>query len=328
MRAAIYTKYGSPSNLTLTDVRKPTPGDNEVLVKVSAVSINDWDWQLLMGIPLANRLSNGIERPKKRQILGCDVAGVIEATGKNAARFVPGDPVYGDLCMSGFGGFAEYVSAPESSLSLKPKAMTFEQAASIPQASMLALQGLGVKGPLQRGQKLLINGAGGGVGTFGVQMAKMKGVDVTGVDHTTKLDMMRSVGFDHVVDYLKEDFANNGKQYDYILDTKTNRPLRCYLRALRPHGVYATIGGETLRLMQVLFAQRIFSKLSNKAIRLVILKPNKDLSHMNDLFNSGKIRPVIDKTFQLEELPDAMLYFGLGKHKGKVVIQVDSSKKT
>jgi len=328
MRAAIYTKYGSPDNLTLTDVRKPTPGDNEVLVKVSAVSINDWDWQLLMGIPLANRLSNGIARPKKRQILGCDVAGVIEATGKNAARFVPGDPVYGDLCMSGFGGFAEYVSAPESSLSLKPKAMTFEQAASIPQASMLALQGLGVKGPLQRGQKLLINGAGGGVGTFGMQMAKMKGVDVTGVDHTTKLDMMRSVGFDHVVDYLKEDFANNGKQYDYILDTKTNRPLRCYLRALRPHGVYATIGGETLRLMQVLFAQRIFSKLSNKAIRLVILKPNKDLSHMNDLFNSGKIRPVIDKTFQLEELPDAMLYFGLGKHKGKVVIQVDSSKKT
>jgi len=328
MRAAIYTKYGSPDSLTLTDVRKPTPGDNEVLVKVSAVSINDWDWQLLMGIPLANRLSNGIARPKKRQILGCDVAGVIEATGKNAARFVPGDPVYGDLCMSGFGGFAEYVSAPESSLSLKPKAMTFEQAASIPQASMLALQGLGVKGPLQRGQKLLINGAGGGVGTFGMQMAKMKGVDVTGVDHTTKLDMMRSVGFDHVVDYLKEDFANNGKQYDYILDTKTNRPLRCYLRALRPHGVYATIGGETLRLMQVLFAQRIFSKLSNKAIRLVILKPNKDLSHMNDLFNSGKIRPVIDKTFQLEELPDAMLYFGLGKHKGKVVIQVDSSKKT
>jgi NADPH:quinone reductase-like Zn-dependent oxidoreductase len=325
MRAAIYTKYGSPRNLTLMDVRKPTPGDDEVLVKVSAVSINDWDWQLLMGIPFANRLSNGIARPKKHRILGCDVAGTVEATGKNASRFMPGDPVYGDLCMSGFGGFAEYVSAPERSLSLKPKGMTFEQAASIPQAAMLALQGLGVKGPLQPGQRLLINGAGGGVGTFGVQMAKMKGVEVTGVDHTTKLDMMRSVGFDHVIDYLKENFTKNGKQYDCILDTKTNRPLRSYLSALRPHGVYATVGGETVRLMQVLLAERLLSKLSDKTIRLVILKPNKDLAHLNDLFNSGKIRPVIDKTFQLEELPDAMLYFGQAKHRGKVVIRVDSS---
>jgi NADPH:quinone reductase-like Zn-dependent oxidoreductase len=326
MRAAVYTKYGSPSNLSLKDVRKPTPGDDEVLVKVSAVSINDWDWQLLMGIPLANRLSNGIARPKKHRILGCDVAGVVEATGKNAARFAPGDPVYGDLCMSGFGGFAEYVRAPENSLSLKPKTMTFEQAAAIPQAAMLALQGLGVNGPLKPGQRLLINGAGGGVGTFGVQMAKMKGLEVTGVDHTTKLDMMRSVGFDHVIDYLKEDFTENKNAYDYILDTKTNRSLHSYLRALRPHGVYATVGGETSILFRVLFAGRLLSKLSNKTIRLVILKPNKELAYLNDIFNSGKIRPVIDKTFQLEELPDAMLYFGQAKHKGKVVIQVDGSK--
>lgn len=328
MRAIVYTKYGSPSNLTLTDVRKPTPGDDEVLVKIAAVSINDWDWQLLMGIPLANRLSNGIGRPKKHRILGCDVAGVVEATGKKIARFAPGDPVYGDLCMSGFGGFAEYVSAPENALSLKPKTMSFEQAAAIPQAAMLALQGLGVKGPLQYGQRLLINGAAGGVGTFGVQMAKLKGVEVTGVDHTTKLDMMRSVGFDHVIDYLKEDFTENGKKYDYILDTKTSRSLHSYLRALRPHGVYATVGGDTSSLMQVLFAGRLLSKLSKKTMRLVILKPNKELAYLNDLFNSGKMKPVIDKTFQLEELPDAMMYFGQAKHKGKVMIQLGSSKDT
>jgi NADPH:quinone reductase-like Zn-dependent oxidoreductase len=230
--------------------------------------------------------------------------------------------------MSGFGGFAEYVSAPESSLSLKPKAMTFEQAASIPQAAMLALQGLGVKGPLQPGQKLLINGAGGGVGTFGVQFAKMEDVEITGVDHTTKLDMMRSVGFDHVIDYLEKDFTENEKKYDYILDTKTNRSLPSYLRALRPHGVYATVGGDTARLVQVLFAGWLLSKLGDKTIRLVILKPNRELSRLNDLFNSGKIRPVIDKTFQLEELPEAMLYFGQAKHKGKVVIQLDGRKDT
>jgi NADPH:quinone reductase-like Zn-dependent oxidoreductase len=324
MRAAVYTKYGSPSHLTLTDVPKPTPRNDEVLIKVSAVSINDWDWQLLMGVPLANRLSNGLARPKKHRILGCDIAGTVEATGKNAARFSPGDPVYGDLCMVGFGGFAEYVSAPESSLSLKPKAMTFEQAASIPQAAMLALQGLGVKGPLQPGQKVLINGAGGGVGTFGVQFAKMEDVEVTGVDHTTKLDMMRSLGFDHVINYLEKDFTNNGKQYDYILDTKTNRNLRSYLKSLRPRGVYATVGGDTVKLMQVLFAGQLLSILSNKTIRLVILKPNKDLAHLNDLFNSGKISPVIDKTFQLEELADAMLYFGQARHKGKVVIKIDN----
>jgi NADPH:quinone reductase-like Zn-dependent oxidoreductase len=328
MKAVLYETYGSPKNLSIKDIEKPVPKDDEVLIKVMAVAINDWDWQLLLGIPLANRIANGLFRPKKHRILGSDIAGVIEATGKKVTKFKSGDNVYGDLCMCGFGGFAEYVCSPENSLILKPESMKFEQAAAIPQAAMLAVQGLGVRGKLQPGQKLLINGAGGGVGTFGVQLAKLKEMEVTGVDHTTKLDMMRSIGFDHVIDYTKEDFTRNGQKYDYILDTKTNRPLLSYLRALNPHGVYATVGGVTSRLLQAFLVAPLFSLISQKKVCLVMLKPNKNLAYINNLFESGKIKPVLDKMFKLEELREAMEYFGRAQQKGKIVICVHGSCKT
>jgi len=229
LKAIIYTEYGGPEVLQVKEVEKPYPKDDEVLIKIHAASINDWDWGLLHG-DFINRLLNGILKPK-RKILGSDIAGRIEAIGKNVTRFKTGDDVYGDL--SGrWGGFAEYTCAQEKSLALKPAAMSFEEAAAIPQAAMLAVQGLIDKGKIQAGQKLLINGAGGGVGTFALQIAKTFGIEVTGVDKTDKLEMLRSIGFDHVIDFTKEDFTRNGRCYDLILDVKTNRPIYDYVRAL------------------------------------------------------------------------------------------------
>ncbi len=252
MKAIVYTEYGTPDALELKEVDKPTPKDDEVLIKVHAVSINDWDWCLLLGTPFINRLINGLLKPKKR-ILGSDIAGRIEAVGKNVKQFHVGDEVYGDLS-GDWGGFAEYVCAREHLLALKSASMTFEEAAAIPQAGMLALQGLRDIGHIQPGQKLLINGAGGGVGTFGVQLAKLYGVDdVTGVDNSGKLDMMRSMGFDHVIDYTKEDFTKNGQCYDLILDNKMNRSVFDYMRALSPNGIYVTTVGSMARFLQAFF---------------------------------------------------------------------------
>ena len=216
--------------LQVKEVEKPVPKDNEVLVKVYAVSINDWDWGLLTGDGLIIRLMSGLFKPKK-QILCSDIAGRIEAVGKNVKQFQPGDEVYGDLSGQ-WGGLAEYVCAPENALALKPATMSFMEAAAIPQAGMLTVQGLIDKGQIQPGQKLLINGAGGGVGTFGIQIAKLYGAEVTGVDKSEKLEMMRSMGFDHVIDYTKEDFTKNGKSYDLVLDVKTNRSIFSYPRVI------------------------------------------------------------------------------------------------
>jgi NADPH:quinone reductase-like Zn-dependent oxidoreductase len=324
MKAIVYTKYGTPDVLELKEVDKPTPKDDEVLIKVHAASVNDWDWGLLLGTPFINRLINGLLKPKKR-ILGSDIAGRIEALGKNVKQFQPGDEVYGDLS-GDWGGFAEYVCAREHLLALKSASMTFEEAAAIPQAGMLALQGLRDRGHLQPGQKLLINGAGGGVGTFGVQLAKLYGVDdVTGVDSSGKLDMLRSMGFDQVIDYTKEDFTKNGQCYDLILDAKTNRSIFNYLRALKPDGVYATVGGSMIRLFQALLLGPLISKISKKNIRIVPLKQNKDLAYMNELFEAGKVKPVIDGPFKLSEVPEAMRYFGAGNHKGKIVITIENN---
>jgi len=244
MKAIVYTKYGPPDVLELKEVDKPIPKDDEALIKVHAVSINDWDWGLVQGIPFTNRLLFGLLKPKKR-ILGSDIAGQIEAVGKNVEQFQPGDEVYGDLS-GDWGGFAEYVCARENALAPKPASMTFDEAAAIPQAAMLALQGLRDRGQIQPGQKLLINGAGGGVGTFAVQIAKLYGVEVTGVDSSGKLDMLRSMGFDHVIDYTQEDFTKRGQCYDLILDVKTNRSVFDYARALSPNGIYVTVGGSML----------------------------------------------------------------------------------
>lgn len=323
----MYTKYGPPDVLELKEVDKPIPKDDEILVEVHAVSINDWDWGLLQGTPFTNRLMSGLLKPKKIQILGSDIAGRIEAVGKNIEQFKPGDEVFGDLT-GNWGGFAEYVCARETQLVRKPASMTFVQAAAIPQAAMLAVQGLRDKGQLQPGQKLLINGAGGGVGTFGVQIAKLHGVEVTGVDSSEKLDMMRSVGFDHVIDYTQEDFTRNGRRYDLILDTKTNRSVFNYARSLSPNGTYVTVGGSVPRILQALLLGPWISMFSKKNMRLVLLKPNKDLAYMSELFEKGKVKPVIDGTYQLSEVPEVMRHFGEANHKGKVVITVEHYGKT
>jgi NADPH:quinone reductase-like Zn-dependent oxidoreductase len=341
MKAVVYTKYGSPDVLQLKEVEKPAPKDNEVLVEVHAVSINDWDWQLLQGVPFINRLLNGLLRPKK-QILGSDIAGRIVAVGKKIKQFQPGDEVFGDLS-GDWGGFAEYVCARENALALKSASMTFDEAAAIPQAAMLAVQGLRDRGRIQQGpaystrgeaegqtgrQKLLINGAGGGVGTFAVQIAKLYGVEVTGVDSSGKLDVLRSMGFDQVIDYTQEDFTKTGECYDLILDVKTNRSIFDYTRALNPNGTYVTVGGSSARLFQALLLGSLISMINKKNIRIVALKQNRDLAFMNELFEAGKVKPVIDGPYKLEEVPNAFRLFGRGDHKGKVVITVKHDNKT
>ena len=328
MKAIVYTKYGPPDVLQLKEVEKPTPRDDEVLVKVHAVSVNDWDWGLLQGTPFINRLENGLRKPKKYKILGSDIAGRACAVGRNVKQFQPGDEVFGDLCQCGWGGFAEYVCARENALALKSASMTFEEAAAIPQAGMLAVQGLRDTGQIQPGQKLLINGAGGGVGTFGVQIAKLKGVEVTGVDSSGKLDMMRGVGFDHVIDYTKEDFTKNGQCYDLILDNKMYRSVFDYMRALSHNGIYVTTGGSMARVFQAFLLGPFISMFSKKSIRIVVLKPNKDLVYMNELFEAGKVVPVIDGSYKLSEVPEAIRHFGQGDHKGKIVITVEHNNKT
>ena len=256
----------------------------------------------------------------KTKILGCDISGIVKEVGSQVKTLKEGDEVYGDISESGFGGFAEYVSVDEKALAKKPPKMTFEEAAATSHAAMLAVQGLFDKGKIQKGQKVLINGAGGGVGTLGIQIIKEFNCEVTGVDSADKFEIMRSMGYDHVIDYKTEDSTKNGKQYDLILDTKTNRPIRHYVRSLSPNGKYVTVGGLTSKLMQVLYMAPFISLFNKKKICLVVLKPNKDLDYINKLFEDGKLKYVLDGPYNLSELPKAMQYYGEGKHKGKVVI--------
>ncbi|MBC7839420.1 MAG: NAD(P)-dependent alcohol dehydrogenase [Nitrospiraceae bacterium] len=323
MKAIVFTKYGSPDVLELKEVARPNPKDDEVLIRVHAASLNDWDWGALHGVPFVNRLIFGLLSPKK-QILGSDIAGRIEAVGKNVLHFQPGDAVFGDLSGE-WGGFAEYVCARENALALKPPSMTFEEAAAIPQAAMLALQGLRDTGRIQPGQKLLINGAGGGVGTFAIQIAKLYGAEVTGVDSPEKLDVLRSMGAEHVIDYTEQDFTRNGQRYDLILDVKTNRSILDCARALSPNGVYVTVGGSMPRLFQALLLSPWISMTTNKRVGIVSLKPNKDLAYLKELFEAGKMKPVIDGPYRLRDVPNAFRRFGEGRHKGKVVITLEQS---
>ena len=233
MKAIVLTKYGTPDDLELREVEKPVPEDHEVLIRVHASAVNDWDWGLVRGKPLFMRVFGGLLRPKI-PIMGCDVAGQIEAVGNHVKTLKAGDDVYGDLSESGFGGFAEYVCAREASVALKPRNLTYEQAAAIPHAAMLAQQSLRDIGRVAEGQTLLINGAGGGVGALGVQLAKLHSLEVTGVDSTAKQDFLRSLGFNHVMDYSRDDFTRSGLSYDVILDVKTNRSPFAYARALKP----------------------------------------------------------------------------------------------
>jgi len=321
MKAIVYERYGSPDVLELKEVEKPVPKDNEILIKVYAASVNDWDWGLLRGKPFVNRLLFGLLKPKIK-ILGVDIAGQVEAVGRNVKKFQPGDEVFGDISGCGWGGFAEHVCALENALSLKPASITFEEAAAVPQAAVLALQGLRDKRQIQPGQKVLINGAGGGAGTFAVQIAKSFGAEVTGVDSTSKLDMMRSIGADQVIDYTREDFTKNGQCYDLILDFAAYHSIFDYKRALSPRGIYVMVGGSSARIFQVMFLGPWISMTGSKKMGILMHKPNKDLAFMKELFEAGKVIPIIDRRYPLNETAEALRYFGEGHARGKVVITV------
>ena len=325
MKAIVYTKYGPPDVLKLKEVEKPTPKDNEVLIKIHAASVNPLDWHLMRADPFLVRLVTGLLNPKNK-ILGADVAGRVEEVGKNVKQFQPGEEVFGDISACGFGAFAEYVSVPENVLVLKPANISFEEAAAVPLAAVTALQGLRDKGQVQPGQKVLINGASGGVGTFAVQIAKSFGAEVTGVCSTRNSDMVRSIGADQVIDYTQEDFTQNGQRYDLIVDAVGNRSVSDYKRALSPKGVCVIIGySSPVLLLQHMFQGTWISMTGSKRIGLMgTMKPNKkDLVFMKELLEAGKVKPVIDRRYPLSEVAKALRYLEDGHAHGKVIITVD-----
>jgi NADPH:quinone reductase-like Zn-dependent oxidoreductase len=327
MKAIVYCDYGVP-NLKFQEIEKPTPADDQLLVKVRAASVNPLDWHFVEGTPYVMRaMGVGLRKPKDTR-LGVDFAGTVEAVGKNVTRFKPGDEVFGGRT----GSFADYVCVREArAVALKPANITFEQAASVPIAAITALQGLRDKGKVKSGQKVLINGASGGVGTFAVQIAKSMGADVTGVCSTRNLDMVRSLGADHVIDYTKEDFTKGDQRYDVILDNVANRSLSECRRVLNPDGKYVLIGGGGVKESRWLgpgfthaFKAMVLSKFVSQKMGMMLAELNqKDLTALADLMQSGKIIPVIDRTYKLSELPQAIQYLEQGHARGKVIIAVD-----
>jgi NADPH:quinone reductase-like Zn-dependent oxidoreductase len=322
MKAVIYTQYGSPDVLQVAEAPQPTPKDNEVLIKIRAVSINAADLHLMRADPFPIRFAFGLFKPKL-QILGADVAGQVETTGKNVAQFKVGDEVFGDLSGVGFGGLAEYVCAPESVLAFKPANLTFEETAALPMASITALQGLRDVGNIKAGQKVLIYGASGGVGTFAVQIAKLFGAEVTAVCSTSKIDQARSLGADHVFDYTRQDFAQITQRYDLIFIANGNRQLADYERALTPTGTYVLSGGAFSQLFQAMLLGPLRSKAGGKSIKTFVAKPNQsDLNIMKELVESGKVKPAIDKCYPLSEASAAMHYLEEGHARGKIIIML------
>jgi NADPH:quinone reductase-like Zn-dependent oxidoreductase len=328
MKACVYEKYGPPAEvLQLKDIDKPVPNDDEVLIKVFAASVNVEDLDYLKGDSWAVRMLGPLK--PKYHTLGFDMAGKVDAIGTAVTQFKPGDEVMGDLFNFGFGAFAEYVCGPEKALVKKPVNITFEQAATLPSRTILALQGLRGKRPVKQGQTVLINGAGGGVGPFAVQLARYFGAEVTAVDSPKKLDMLLSIGADYVIDYTKEDFTKNGKRYDLILDIAAHHSIFDYRRALCSEGIYSLIGGSRRAIFQIVFLGPLNSLVGNKKMGLVAWKPNKkeDLDIIIELVESDKIKPVIDRCYPLDEIDDAFRYFEEGNPQGKVVITILPNKK-
>ncbi|MBI5842015.1 MAG: NAD(P)-dependent alcohol dehydrogenase [Chloroflexi bacterium] len=327
MKAMVYAKYGPPDVLQLKEVEKPTPRDDEVLIKIYAASVNAADWHLLTADIFLVRLAMGLLKPKYT-ILGADVAGRVEAIGRNVKQFQLGDEVFGDVFGHGNGSFAEYVSVPESDLVLKPANLSFEQAAAVPLAAVTALQGLRDQGQIRPGQKVLINGASGGVGTFAVQIAKSFGAEVTAVCSTQNLDIARSIGADQVIDYTKEDFTQNGQQYDLILAANGYHSILDYKRALCPRGIYVMAGGSQAQMFQALLLGPWMSQSKGKKLGALSAKANqKDLVLIKELLEAGKVVPVIDKRYPLREVPEALRYLGAGHARGKVIIIVTQNEK-
>ena len=327
MKAIVCTKYGSPDVLQLQEVAKPAPKDDEVLIKIHAASINSRDLRMLRAKPFFIRLMPGGFLQPKNKILGADVAGRVEAIGRYVKQFKPGDEVFGYLpSASGRGTFAEYVCANEKAITLKPANLTFEQAAAVPLAAMTALQGLRDNGNIQAWQKVLINGASGGVGTFAVQIAKAFGAEVTAVCSTRNLEMVRSIEADHVIDYKKEDFTRNGQRYDLILAANGFHPISDYLRALSPEGIYVVAGGSMFQLLQAARQGRQNSKTGSQKMYVVsLVQSQKDLIFMKELLESGKVVPVIDGCYPLSKTAEAFWYFEKVHARGKVVITMEHS---
>jgi NADPH:quinone reductase-like Zn-dependent oxidoreductase len=325
MKAAVYTRYGPPDVVQVTDVEKPVPKDNEVLIKVRAASLNPLDWHFMRGTPYAVRIIAGLRKPKFPG-LGVDVAGQVEALGAKVSHFKVGDEVFGS-CK---GAFAEYVCASESVLVTKPANVTFEQAASVPVAAYTALQGLRDKGRIQAGQKVLVNGAAGGVGTFAVQIAKSFGADVTGVCSTRNLEMVRSIGADRAIDYTQEDFTKSAQRYDIFFDCVGNHSLSATMRVLSPEGIYVGAGGTTDNWMIGPLARAIsslvLSLFGSQKFLMILAKPSKqDLTFMREQMESGKITPVIDRLYNLNEVPEAIRYLETGRARGKVIITFENN---
>ena len=324
MKAIVYYNYGSPDVLKCEEIEKPTAGDDEVLIKVRAASVNPAD-RLFRGTSYIVRILTGLRKPKDAR-LGRDVAGQVEAVGRNVTQFKPGDEVFG-ACR---GAFAEYACTSESALVMKPENVTFEQAASVPVAALTALQGLRDKGQIQPGQKVLINGAAGGVGTFAVQIAKSFGADVTGVCSTRNVDMVRSIGADHVIDYTREDFTKRGQRYDVIFDCVGNHPLSACRHVLNPKGICVLVGAPHkvwIVLIRALKALALSRFVSQKFVMFIARRSKEDLTIMRDLMKTGKVTPVIDKHYRLSEVPDAIRYLEEGHARGKVVITLEYNSK-
>jgi NADPH:quinone reductase-like Zn-dependent oxidoreductase len=320
MKAIVYEKYGPPEVLQLKEVEKPTPEEGEVLVEVHAASVNYGDLPVLRGEPLQRLMGGGLLKPKNK-ILGDDIAGRVEAVGGNVEQFQPGNEVFG---LSNFGAFAEYRCVIEDNLGLKPANLSFEDAASVPMAALVALQGLRDHGQIQPGNKVLINGASGGVGTFAVQIAKSFEAEVTGVCSTNKLDMVRSIGADQVIDYTQEDFTKRGQRYDLIFAAGGYHPISDYKRALSPEGIYVCTGGSYAQYFQALILGPLISTTGSKRLGAMYGKPNqKDWAFLKELVETGKVVPVIDRYYPLSEVPEALRYLEGGHARGKVVITVE-----
>jgi NADPH:quinone reductase-like Zn-dependent oxidoreductase len=324
VKAIVYTEYGPPDVLKLEEVPKPAPSDDEVLVQVHAAAVNYGDWAFLRGKPFVVRLMSGGLLKPKHTILGADIAGRVEAVGGNVKQFQPGDEVFGDISACGFGGFAEYVSVPENALALKPANISFEEAAAVPMAGVVALQGLRDQGKVQPGQQVLIVGASGGNGTFAVQIAKSFGANVTGVCSTRNVDLVRSIGADQVIDYTREDFTTSGQRYDLILAAGGYRSILDYRRALSPEGTYVMVGGAMAQVYQAMILGPFISMIGSKKMgNLAAMSNQEDLVFMKELLEAGKVVPVIDRRYPLSEVAQALRYYGEGHSQGKVVIAVE-----
>ena len=325
MKAIVYEKYGSPDVIQLKDKEKPAPKDDDVLIKIHAASVNAYDWHFLTAdIFLIRFMGGGLLKPKNPR-LGADMAGRIEAVGKNVKQFQLGDEVFGMVN----GSFAEYTCAPESALALKPVNTSFDEAAAIPMAAITALQGLRDEGQIRAGQKVLINGASGGVGTFAVQIAKSFGAEVTAVCSTRNLEQARLIGADHVIDYTKEDFTKNGQKYDLVFAANGYHSLLAYKRALTPNGIYIMAGGSMAQIFQSMLMGSMMSEAGGRKMSGVSAKRNQDdLVFIKELFEAGKVKSIIDRQYPLSEAAEALRYLGTGHARGKVVISVESNNKT